>query len=44
MGISVLAQLVERLDTQMLSVEVNLSVTFGADVGTGCVRNTRIQL
>ena len=25
-------------------VEVDLSVTFGADVGTGCVLNTRIQL
>ena len=26
------------------SVEVDLSVTFGADGGTGCVLNTRIQI
>ena len=26
------------------SVEVDLAVTFGADVGTGCVLNIRIQL
>ena len=29
---------------QISSVEVDLSVTFGADVGSGCVLNSRIQM